>query len=99
MGGRTSRRASEYPGQGRSRTPRLRALPLVSRVIYSTPLVLTLVVASAIPVRGESSVGVTGGMTLSGDQDVKIVQPRVGNTESRDVIAAIGPLGGTTASL
>ena len=68
-------------------------------MIYSTPLVLTLIVASAIPVRGESSVGVTGGMTLSGDQDVKIVQPRVGNTESRDVIAAIGPLGGTTASL
>ena len=67
--------------------------------MWSTPLLVTLIVAPTTPGRGESSVGVTGGLTLSGDQDVKIVEPRVGSTESRDVTAALGPVGGTTASL
>src|SRR5438309_12084585 len=67
--------------------------------MWSTPLLVTLVVAPTTPGRGESSLGVTGGLTLSGDQDVKIVEPRVGSTESHDVRAALGPVGGTTASL
>src|SRR5438094_733695 len=67
--------------------------------MWSTPLLVTLIVAPTTPGRGESSVGVTGGLTLSGDQDVKIVEPRVGSTESHDVTAALGPVGGTTASL
>jgi hypothetical protein len=67
--------------------------------MWSMPLVLTLVVAPTPNARGESSVGVTGGVTLSGDQDVKLVQPGVGSTESNDVRAAPGPVGGGTASL
>lgn len=67
--------------------------------MWSTPLLVTLVVAPTTPGRGESSLGVTGGLTISGDQDVKIVEPRVGSTESHDVRAALGPVGGTTASL
>src|SRR5262249_49917086 len=67
--------------------------------MWSTPLLVMLVVAPASPARGESSVGVTGGVTLSGDQDVNLVQPRVGSTEAHDVSAAPGPVGGTTASL
>src|SRR2546427_1786371 len=67
--------------------------------MWATLLLVTLVVAPTTPARGESSVGVTGGLTLSGDQDVKIVEPGVGSTESHDVIAARGPVGGTTASL
>jgi len=67
--------------------------------MWWTPLVVTLVVASTPPARGESSVGVTGGMTFSGDQDVKFTQPGVGSTESHDVSATPGPVGGTTASL
>src|SRR3989442_12394478 len=67
--------------------------------MWSTPLLVTLVVAPTTPGRGESSLGVTGGLTLSGDQDVKLAEPRVGSTESHDVRTALGPVGGTTASL
>src|SRR5262249_62298721 len=67
--------------------------------MWSTPLLVMLVVAPASPARGESSVGDTGGVTLSGDQDVNLVQPRVGSTEAHDVSAAPWPVGGTTASL
>src|SRR2546430_9149305 len=67
--------------------------------MWSTPLLVPLVVAPTTPARGESSLGVTGGLTPSGDQDGKIVEPRVGSTESHDVRAALGPVGGTTASL
>ena len=75
------------------------ATRFVAHVMWSTPLVLTLVVAPTPNARGESSVGVTGGVTLSGDQDVNLVQPGVGSTESKDVRAAPGPVGGGTASL
>src|SRR5213076_724290 len=87
------------PGQRQSEASRLSRTRFVARVMWSTPLLVTLIVAPTTPGRGESSVGVTGGLTLSGDQDVKIVEPRVGSTESHDVTAALGPVGGTTASL
>src|SRR3989442_8045082 len=51
-----------------------------------------------MPVCAEPSVGLTGGLTLSGDQDVTLVNRGEG-VESRDVSAAVGPVGGMTGTL
>src|SRR5262249_11495714 len=68
--------------------------------MWSTPLLLTLMLAPTTPGRGESSVGCTGGLTRAGDQAVRFAEHRLGSgTESHDVSAALGPVGGTTASL
>jgi len=58
-----------------------------------------LVGSSPVPVSAETSIGATGGVTLSGDQDVKIMQPGIGSTESNDVVATTGPVAGATGSL
>jgi hypothetical protein len=77
----------------------LNAPRCVARAVCLTCLVVTVVVAPTPSVSGEPSIGATGGATLSGDQDVKITQPHIGSTESKDVVAAPGPVGGATGSL
>jgi hypothetical protein len=69
----------------------------VGRVIYSVALALGLAVGWTIPVRAESSLGLTGGLTFGGDQDIMIVD-RNGSALSNDMRAAIGPVGGVTST-
>src|SRR3989441_6582350 len=69
-----------------------------ARVITLALPAVALAVAWTIPVRAEPSVGLTGGLTLSGDQDVTVVNRGEG-VESRDVRAAVGPVGGMTGTL
>ena len=66
--------------------------------VISLALPVALAVGWTIPVCAEPSVGLTGGLTLSGDQDVTLVNRGEG-VESRDVSAAVGPVGGMTGTL
>lgn len=67
----------------------------VVRVICSVALAAGFALAWTIPAQAESSVGLTGGLTFAGDQDIMIVD-RIGSARSNDVSAAIGPVGGVT---
>ena len=62
-------------------------------------LVITaaLIGARPLPVCAEPSLGLTGGLTFAGDQDVLIVD-RNGSARSNDVSAAIGPVAGVTGT-
>src|SRR3989441_12508303 len=66
--------------------------------VISLALPVALAVGWTIPVCAEPSVGLTGGLTRSGDQDVTLVNRGEG-VESRDVSAAVGPVGGMTGTL
>src|SRR5206468_12891172 len=66
--------------------------------VISLALPVALAVGWTIPVCAEPSVGLTGGLTLSGHQDVTLVNSGQG-VESRDVSAAVGPVGGMTGTL
>src|SRR2546427_462663 len=60
--------------------------------VISLALPVALAVGWTIPVCAEPSVGLTGGLTLSGHQDVTLVNSGQG-VESRDVSAAAWPVG------
>ena len=62
-------------------------------------LVITAALIGARPLLAcaEPSLGLTGGLTFAGDQDVLIVD-RNGSAQSKDVSAAIGPVAGVTGT-
>ena len=50
-----------------------------------------------MPGHAEPSLGLTGGLTFGGDQDITIVD-RNGSARSKDMSVAIGPVGGVTGT-
>ena len=63
------------------------------RMICAALMGAGLVVGWTMPVDGEPSLGLTGGLTFAGDQDVTIID-RNGGVKPTDKSAAIGPVGG-----
>jgi hypothetical protein len=60
-------------------------------------LTAALAIGWTIPVFAEPSLGLTGGLTFAGDQDITFVD-RNGSAKPGDTSAATGPLGGVTGT-
>jgi hypothetical protein len=82
---------------GPYRKSRLKGRRAVARVIRSTLLTVALAVGWTIQGRAEPSVGLTGGLTFGGDQDIGIVDHH-GSALSNDKSVAVGSVGGVTGT-